>query len=237
MKQLFFTILFATLFISCNNAGHKENVEMPPDLTQIRIKESPSETLEFVGKIGNDFDTALDSLKKLKGIISEIIKEPLDVIFDYDNRSFWCITYDGCDNYLDILDTKGNYYLRSWYSRDETDLHIQEEFIFNENKTFTIDNGCSTLIYQSRIGNCFDSALDSLIKRYEPLMNTLETEGHYSGEGFNIEKEKINVNFSFDTRAFFLLTFIDKANINNHLFTGDVIDEKGNYYRLIECED
>ena len=36
---------------------------------------------------------------------------------------------------------------------------------------------------------------------------------------------------------FKLLTFIDKANFYNYLFTGDVIDEKGNLYRLIECED
>ena len=86
----------------------------PLDLTQIRIKERPNETLEYIGEIGSDFDTALDSLRKLKNIPSEIIKEPLEVLFDYDNRLFFSIIYGECGNYSDVLDTKGNYYLRSW---------------------------------------------------------------------------------------------------------------------------
>ena len=114
---------------------------------------------------------------------------------------------------------------------------IQEESIFSENKTFTVDNGCTTITYQNRIGNDFESALDSLIKKYDPILNTLATEGHYSGEGYNINKEKINVNFCFDNREFKLLTFTDKANIYQILFSGDVIDDNGNYFRLIECED
>jgi serpin B len=90
-----------------------------PDLTNIRIKEDPGETLEYIGKIGNDFDTALDSLKTLKNITSEIIKEPLAVIFDYDDRLFFGIIYGDCGMYSDVIDTKGNYYLRTWYSSDD----------------------------------------------------------------------------------------------------------------------
>ena len=115
--------------------------------------------------------------------------------------------------------------------------NMQEEPIFNDNRTFKINGGGSTIVYQSRIGYDFDSALDSLIRRYEPILNTLATEGHYSGEGFNIDKEKINVSFSYDNRAFVLLTFADKVNIYQILFSGDVIDEKGNYYRLRELDD
>ena len=107
-------------------------------------------------------------------------------------------------------------------------LEIQEE-------PFTIGGG--TIIYKSRIGDDFDSALDSLLNRYEPILNTLATEGHYSGEGLIIDKKKINVDFSYDNRAFVLLTFIDKANIYQYLFTGDVIDEKGNYFRVIWGKD
>ncbi len=114
MKQIIFPILFATLFVACD-----KNPEISPDLTQIRIKERPCETLEFTGKIGNDFDSALDSLRKLKGISSEITKEPLKVLFDYDNRIFLGITYGDCGMYSDVLDTKGNYYLRTWYCPDE----------------------------------------------------------------------------------------------------------------------
>jgi hypothetical protein len=211
--------------------------DLTPDLTQIRSKERPNEMLEYVGEIGNDFDTALDSLRKLKNIPSEIIKEPLEVLFEYDNRLFFGIIYGDCGNYSDVLDTKGNYYLRSWYCSEEDNVNIQEEQIYNENKTFTINTGSGTIVYQSRIGNDFDSALDSLIKRYEPILNTLATEGHYSGEGFNIDKKKIDVDFSYDDRSFVLLTFSDKANIYQNLFTGDVIDERGNYFRFIWPKD
>ena len=83
------------------------------------------------------------------------------------------------------------------------------------------------LKYGGEIGNDFDSALDSLIKNYAPLLNTLAKEGHYSGEGYNINKEKIDVDFSYDSREFILLTITDKVNVYQILFSGDVIDEKG----------
>ncbi|GHV36515.1 hypothetical protein FACS1894178_7840 [Bacteroidia bacterium] len=232
MKQILFFILFATLFVACDKDS--ENL---PDLTTIGIKERPCETLEYIGRIGNDFDTALDSLRRLKNISSEIIKEPLEVLFDYDNRQFFGITYGDCGVYSDVLDTKGNYYLRTWCCPDENNADIQEEDIFKEKKIFTIDNGCATITYQSRIGNDFDSALDSFIKKYEPILDILATEGHYSGEGYNIDKEKVNVDFGYDNREFKLLTFTDKANIYRILFSGDVIDEKGNHYIYTACED
>lgn len=111
---------------------------------------------------------------------------------------------------------------------------IQEEPFFNENKTFTVDKGGTKITYICRIGNDFDSALDSLIREREPL---LTGQPSYSGQGYNIDKKKINVDFSYDSREFILLTFIDKANIYNLLCTGDVIDEKGNFFRFIWPED
>jgi len=113
-------------------------------------------------------------------------------------------------------------------------LEIQEEPFFNENKTFTVDKGGTKITYICRIGNDFDSALDSLIREREPL---LTGQPSYSGQGYNIDKKKINVDFSYDSREFILLTFIDKANIYNWLCTGDVIDEKGNFFRFIWPED
>jgi hypothetical protein len=59
----------------------------------------------------------------------------------------------------------------------------------------------------------------------------------YAKDGYYIESEKINVDFSYDDRDFFLLTFIEKANIYNWLITGIVIDEKGNYFYANACED
>ena len=94
-------------------------VALSLDLTQIRIKDRPGETLEYIGKIGSDFDTALDSLRILKNISSEIEKEPLEVLFDYDDRLFFGIIYGDCAMYSDVLDTEGYYYLRTWYSPEE----------------------------------------------------------------------------------------------------------------------
>ena len=72
---------------------------------------------------------------------------------------------------------------------------------------------------------------------YATDLTTMAKEGHYSGEGFNIAKEKMNIDFSYDSREFFLLTISDKANIYQYLFTGDVIDEKGNYFKCMWAED
>jgi len=120
MKQILFSMLFVTLFVACD-----KNPDKFPDLTKIRIKERPCEMLEYVGKIGNSFDIALDSLRKLKNISSEIVKEPLEVLFDYDNRKFYGIVYGDCGMYTDVLDTKGNYYLRTYYCtlKKETLIH------------------------------------------------------------------------------------------------------------------
>jgi hypothetical protein len=231
MKQLLLSILFAAFFVACDKNTEDPVSENQPDLTEIRIKESPDETLEYVGKIGNDFDSALDSLRNFKNIFSGIIKQPLEVLFDYDNRQFYGIAYGDCGTYADVLDTKGNYYLRTWYCPDENDADIKEESIFNENKRFTIDNGCATIVYQNRIGTDFDSASDSLKIIYKQTLDI------YAKDGYYIESEKINVDFGYDDRDFFLLTFIEKANIYNWLITGVVIDEKGNYFYANGCED
>ncbi len=232
MEKTTLALLFTLLFITCDNDHVRE-----PDLSQIRIREDPSETLNYIGKIGIDFNSALDSLKILKDITSEITKEPLEVLFDYDDRIFWGISFGGCVNYTDVLDTKGYYYLRTWHQMESNNADMQEEYIFNENQTFTIDKDCAKITYQGKIGYDTESALDSLMKRYEQLFISLVKEGHYSGEGYIIDKKTINVDFSYDSREFYLLSFIDKVNIYNYLITGDVIDQKGNYYRLMECDD
>ena len=189
MKQIVILILFATLFVACNNDAHDEDTAMP-DLTQIGIKAKPAEKLQYEGRIGSNFDTALDSLRKLKAIHSEIIKEPLEVLFDYDDRMFFGIVYGDCAMYSDVLDTKGYYYHRSWYSPEEGNkADMQEEPLFKENQTFTIGNGCSSIMYLGKIGNDFESALDSLTRKREPMLNALAKMGSYSGE-YTIDKKK-----------------------------------------------
>lgn len=141
-------MLVATLFVACD-----ENLENSPDLTKIRIKERPCEILDYVGKPGNNFDTALDSIRKHKNKASKVTKQPLEVLFEYDDGEFYGIIYDDCGMYTDVLDTKGNHYSRTWYCADEKDAAVQKEAVFNENKIFTIDNGCATIVYKSRIAN------------------------------------------------------------------------------------
>jgi len=91
---------------------------------------------------------------------------------------------------------------------------------------------CECVVFQGEIGSDFDSALDSLKKLHAPLFNTLATEGHYSGKGYYIEKEKLNVDFTEDDRDFFRLTYVD--SISNRFISihyRDVLDENGNYYQ------
>jgi hypothetical protein len=108
---------------------------------------------------------------------------------------------------------------------------------FEKHKTFTIDNGCAKISYKSRIGSDFDSALDSLIRQYEPELSMLATEGHYSGEGYDIDKRKINVDFNCDDREFFFLIFTEKKNVYRILYACDVIDENGNHFNYVSCPD
>ena len=217
------------LFVACD-----KNPENSPDLTEIRIKERPCEILEYVGEIGNDFDSALDSLRKLKNISSEITKVSLEVLFDYDNRKFYGIVYDDCAMYADVLDTKGNYYLRTWFCPNENDADIQEESIFKENKIFKIIHGeaCGSIMYHARIGNNFNSALDSLIELQKPtiLANTWVEE-------YYIEKEVMTIDFNYDNRMFYSIGFKDKARDFYIFSLHDVIDNNGNHFVILWDKD
>ena len=87
----------------------------------IKIKDRPSETLVYVGQIGTDYESALDSLRQIKSIGDEPIRRtPLDVKFDCDERLFYGIEYGDCGNYSDVLDTKGYYYNRTWWSGNKS---------------------------------------------------------------------------------------------------------------------
>jgi len=120
MRKLLFILFILTNIFACDNNSYLEN---QIDLTEIRIKERPCEALEYVGKIGNDFNFALDSLKNLKNITSEINKVTLEVLFNHDNRQFYGINYgDDCGMYTDVLDTKGNYFLRTYHCDGDNDV-------------------------------------------------------------------------------------------------------------------
>ena len=98
-------------------------------------------------------------------------------------------------------------------------------------KGYSVDqNPCGCVLFQSKIGNDFDSALDSLKILNESILIELETTGFYSGKGYFIEKERAMVDFSNDDRIFFYISFIDSVITYRHLIWGDILDEKGNYY-------
>ena len=114
MKKAVFIALLALLVLAC-----AKNRQI--NLNNIRIKNNPAETLQYIGQIGIDFDSALDSLRILKPHIGEEVSRVfLEVLFDDDDRLFYGIMYGDCGNYSDVLDTKGCYYNRTWYSKSNT---------------------------------------------------------------------------------------------------------------------
>jgi hypothetical protein len=100
---------------------------------------------------------------------------------------------------------------------------------------YTIDNHpCRCVILQGKIGNNFDSALDSLERYYEPEFNLAFKRGFYSGQGYFVEKHNINVDFFDDNREFFQVFFMDSVVTYRWLNVNDILDEKGNYYIYYE---
>ena len=102
-------------------------------------------------------------------------------------------------------------------------------------KGYSVDkNPCGCVIFQAKIGNDFDSALDSLKILNTSILIELGTTGFYSGKGYFIEKEKVNVDFTNDDRDFFYVRFVDSVITYRYLIENDILDEKGNYYVYIE---
>ncbi len=143
MKQLLFSILFVILFIACDNNSEYPAIEEPVDLTELKIKGRPCETLEYVGKIGNDFNSALESLRSLKNIPLSILIDTLEVLFDHDDREFYGIVYLSIAMFPSqsmVLDTKGNYYWIKYHCPDETGWKVESIVIGNERKSVPSDN-------------------------------------------------------------------------------------------------
>jgi len=112
--------------------------------------------------------------------------------------------------------------------------HENGEFVFKKDQTFKIIDGvaCGSVVYHSRFGKDFDSALDSLIKFREPMIlaNTWVEE-------YYIEKEIMTIDFNYDNRIFYSISFVDKVK-NFPIFSlNDVIDSEGNYFNVLWCED
>ena len=85
MKQIVILILFATLFVACNNDAHDEDPVMP-DLTQISLKGSNTARIEYIGKIGKDFMYYEDSSSLTESIVLKL----LSCIKDKKQRNIFC---------------------------------------------------------------------------------------------------------------------------------------------------
>ena len=95
-----------------------------------------------------------------------------------------------------------------------------------------IHGACGSIVYQEKIGNDFDSALDSVIKLREPMVIAEPWV-----EEYYVEKGIMTIDFVYDDREFYSIGFIDKVK-NLHIFSlTDVIDSKGNYYCIRWCDD
>jgi len=122
MKKVVFFLFFAVLFTACHN--HKCTC------TGYTIDNNPCECLYFQAKIGINYDSALDSLKRLNELKLNklsadfysgsyfINKEKIDVDFKDDDREFFHIMFmDSIVTYRillgihDVLDDKGNHYI------------------------------------------------------------------------------------------------------------------------------
>ncbi len=102
----------------------------------------------------------------------------------------------------------------------------------NSEKTYKVTEGiCGSIAYNSKIGDDLNSALDSLTKLSEPLLEGMTVEEYY------IEQEAILVEYIYDDRKFYAISY--KRRIDNiHVFaTSSVIDSKGCYYNIIWCKD
>lgn len=98
-----------------------------------------------------------------------------------------------------------------------------------------LSGACGTLTFKDKIGNDFNSALDSL----EVLQQRFLTEGcpRNPCHKYYTEKRKIEVNFNKDNRDFYGIIFMDSTNNLSIFSMNDVLDTKGNYYFINWCPD
>jgi hypothetical protein len=130
MKQIFLLLVAATLFAACKKTC---------TCTGYTIDNDTCECVVFLGTIGTDFDSALDSLERYyepefnlafeRGFYSGqgyfVEKSVINVDFNEDDRTFFRVIFiDSADTYRwlnmfpDILDEKGNYYIRMTWRED-----------------------------------------------------------------------------------------------------------------------
>jgi hypothetical protein len=246
MKQLLFSILFATLFVACEKREQQEsqvsNVSWTPckqgsilkssglsDKVDVEFTNRGIQITHYNFEVSCDFTTVNVTHIFANGILN-ITQQGSPNQADCVCHTDVSYTIDGIlQNEVNVIFING----AQVYCYNDNGNTIIEETVFENNKVFNIRGGCETMpyksiIYVSRLGNDFDSALDSLIKLKEQT-NTVSIENCY------IETEMITIDFSCDDRLFYIIGFMD--SIKHFYVSLDVIDNKGNYFDIIWCED
>lgn len=243
MKQLLFPLLLATIFVACEKrdpqSSQVSNVNSTPCKQSSTLKGgelSGKVDVEFTSKgvhvTHHDFEVSCDfsTVKVTHTFVNGVLRitqkgtpNQADCVCHTDVS----YTIDGIlQNEVNVIFINGT---QVYCHNENNNTIIEEETIFENNKKFKIIHGaCGSIMYLERIGNDFDSALDSLIKLREPSIQ---------GKEYYIETEKMTIDFNHDDRVFYSVCF--KNKVTNLILFGltDVIDSNGNWFGILWCED
>ncbi len=90
--------------------------------------------------------------------------------------------------------------------------------------SFSIDGGCAKVEFRNKIGDDFQSALDSMQRTYNKLFQ----------KSYSIQKRNLAVDFPHDKRQFVSLIVMENDTISLEY---DVIDSYGNHFIMVYCPD
>lgn len=120
-KTITLAVLTTLFFFSCG----KPDQTTPPTITEpAATYRCECGNVVYIAQIGDDFDSALDSLLKVIPVLPNrpysVVPQEIRVDYPYDDRKFYAIAFrDGPEGmYLqslfDVLDTKGCWYYIDW---------------------------------------------------------------------------------------------------------------------------
>lgn len=113
---------------------------------------------------------------------------------------------------------------------DGQNHNFEDETIFSSAKNFNVINGYgSSIVYIDRIGIDFYSAKDSLMKKI-----ILPDSGCPENpcQEFYLTLETMSIDFEFDNRIFTVLVFNEPVNMIPINTPCEVLDSRGNHFRI-----
>lgn len=114
--------------------------------------------------------------------------------------------------------------LALWACRKDNDFELKPD------DTFTIKNSGASVCYQNNIGKDSASTVDSIKRLYGQTRPDLWAD--------SIRTQRLDVDFPYDNRLFWLLPVRAKQEYPSPLFFWlDVVDSKGNHYKYQHSPD